>query len=324
MIIAVGLLLAAALCSWLAPRLLLALDPRRFDPTLLLACWFSAVAGVLITIGLGLAALLLPGHLLLVAHGAGHGLLPASMHWPRSVPHGSPPAWEKAAGDWGCVLLCIVALRLVYVAARSGRRRIRTRRDCLATLRGTAREEPGQPLTLWVPHGRPFAFSMAGRPGVVVVTDGMTHHLHPLHLAAVLAHERAHLRGRHHALVACAEALKAALPVVPLFRIAPSAVRELVEVAADKRAAAQYGPAAVASALQQASGAPTQEADGLMMVGPGSIELRLIRLADAMPRPGRFRRSVSCLAGVLVAGLFPVASATVLVAVTIHVLLLCH
>jgi beta-lactamase regulating signal transducer with metallopeptidase domain len=69
------------------------------------------------------------------------------------------------------------------------------------------------------------------------------------HHRSVLAHERAHLTGRHHLLVAVAQALRATLPFVPLFRRAPSAVRDLVELAADLAAVHACGPAAVRNAL---------------------------------------------------------------------------
>ncbi|MGW4592714.1 hypothetical protein ACWEKJ_35815 [Amycolatopsis thermoflava] len=58
----------------------------------------------------------------------------------------------------------------------------------------------------------------------------------------MLVHERAHLAGRHHQLVALADALRTALPFLPLFRDAPGALRELVELAADVAATRRCGP----------------------------------------------------------------------------------
>jgi bla regulator protein blaR1 len=52
-------------------------------------------------------------------------------------------------------------------------------------------------------------------------------------LAAVVAHERAHLRERHHLLLLPFVAWEAALPVLPAAARAHAGVRELVEMRAD-------------------------------------------------------------------------------------------
>ncbi len=71
---------------------------------------------------------------------------------------------------------------------------------------------------------------------------------------AVLAHERAHVRGRHHLAVALAVAAADALPRVPLCRAAPGAVGVLCELAADAAAVRRHGPAAVRAALAGTAG----------------------------------------------------------------------
>ncbi|MCC3316771.1 M56 family metallopeptidase [Nocardia africana] len=48
----------------------------------------------------------------------------------------------------------------------------------------------------------PMAYCVAGKPDTVVVTQGVVEALDDAHLQAVLAHERAHLAGRHHVLLA--------------------------------------------------------------------------------------------------------------------------
>jgi beta-lactamase regulating signal transducer with metallopeptidase domain len=68
-------------------------------------------------------------------------------------------------------------------------------------------------------------------------------------LRAVVAHERAHLRGRHHLLVTLAGALSAAFPRVPAFRIACEQVARLAELAADDAASAAAHRLAAAGAL---------------------------------------------------------------------------
>jgi Zn-dependent protease with chaperone function len=66
-----------------------------------------------------------------------------------------------------------------------------------------------------IDHEAPAVYCLPGRHGRVVVATAALRALDDERLAAVLAHERAHLRQRHHLLRATAEALAVALPFVP-------------------------------------------------------------------------------------------------------------
>src|SRR2546430_14723723 len=61
-------------------------------------------------------------------------------------------------------------------------------------------------------HDEAAAWCLPGAGGQVVLTTAAVHALDEAQLAAVLAHERAHQRGRHHLLVALAGSLAAAFP----------------------------------------------------------------------------------------------------------------
>jgi hypothetical protein len=80
-------------------------------------------------------------------------------------------------------------------------------------------------------------------------------------LAAVLAHERAHLAGHHHWLVAMARIGHEVLPFLPLMRDAEKQVARLVELHADDAATRARDPRLLATALvvlaTPASPAPT-------------------------------------------------------------------
>lgn len=73
-------------------------------------------------------------------------------------------------------------------------------------------------------------------------------------LAAVLAHERAHLRERHHLVVAAANGLERAFPHVPLFAAAAVETARLVELCADDAAAGDTDQVSVAAALLALAG----------------------------------------------------------------------
>ena len=87
-----------------------------------------------------------------------------------------------------------------------------------------------------IDYPTPASFCMAARGGRIVITTEATRILPEEELAAVLEHERAHLRGRHQLLSACTASLARTLPWVPLFATAGPCVARLVEMAADDAA----------------------------------------------------------------------------------------
>ncbi len=83
-----------------------------------------------------------------------------------------------------------------------------------AILAGT-RPEPSLGAAI-LDSDRPAAFCLPGRRRSVVVTTAALAALSGDELAAVLAHERAHLRGRHHLAAGAARTLDRAFHGVPL------------------------------------------------------------------------------------------------------------
>jgi Zn-dependent protease with chaperone function len=234
---------------------------------------------VVTTAALAVTLLLLPDH-------GSPGLALVHECW-SSLEHGLAPRVEAVGGVVGVVLLVGLLVRLAVVSVRGARRRARTRRDHLDVLRITARREPDSPGTLWLDHDEPMAFSLAGTPGVVVATEGLNRRLTHEQVEAVLAHERAHLDGRHHLLVAAGDALSTMLPFLPLFRRAPAVVRELVELAADAAAVRTCGVETVRAALLRVSGGGAP-ASALAM-GRDSVQVRLDLLARPRRRPDSLR-----------------------------------
>ena len=291
MTVALALLAGAFTAGWFIPYLIDRLDLRRRDPVLVIVAWFVSMMGVLLAAAAGVLLLLLPGH------GPSAPLLAALHQCWSAIQHGSPPRVEETAGVIGVALLVAVACRLVVVSVRGVRRRTRRRQENLSVLRMVARSTSDSADILWLAYERPLAFSMAGRPGVVVATEGLARHLTPDAVAAVMAHERAHLSGRHHLLVATADALHTALPFVPLFRVAPQAIRDLVELAADVAAVRACGSAAVRSALLKVT---RHDLPGTALaMAHDAVELRLARLQHGTLPPGGLHRAITCgLAGV--------------------------
>lgn len=96
-----------------------------------------------------------------------------------------------AAACVAAVLLAAVVVALVWTSRRHLVLAARARR--LAVAAGT---EAGDLTVLQDPG--PDAYALPGRPGRIVVTSGMLRALGPAEREALLAHERAHLAGRHH------------------------------------------------------------------------------------------------------------------------------
>jgi hypothetical protein len=89
-----------------------------------------------------------------------------------------------------------------------------------------------------LPTDTPTAYAVPGRPGQIVVSAGMLRRLDADERRVLLAHERAHLRGRHHRYLRVVDLATAAVPVLdPLRR----RVRFATERWADEEAAAAVG-----------------------------------------------------------------------------------
>jgi Zn-dependent protease with chaperone function len=100
-----------------------------------------------------------------------------------------------------------------------------------------------------VEHDQPAAYCVAGRQPTVILTTGAVQALDPGQLDAVLAHERAHLIGRHHRLLAAARIGRQVLPFLPLMQDAEQQVARLVELHADDAATRAHDPRLLATAL---------------------------------------------------------------------------
>ncbi|KQX59397.1 MULTISPECIES: M56 family metallopeptidase [unclassified Streptomyces] len=143
--------------------------------------------------------------------------------------------------------LLVLSLPAAAFARRLARAR-RTRLRHAGVLRLVGRYDPALRATV-LDDERPAVYCLPGRSRRVVVSSGALRTLTPAQLAAALAHERAHIAGRHHLLVAAAEAFAAVFARLPLARYGGPAVPLLLEMAADDRALRRCTRDALATAL---------------------------------------------------------------------------
>lgn len=159
-----------------------------------------------------------------------------------------------AAATAGLLLAVAVVSRLAWCLVSELWRCRRGRRVQLERLRLAADHHPALEAYV-VDDDRAVAFCVPGRARTVVLTSAAVRALTGVELAAVLAHESAHLRWRHDLALAAARALARAFPFVPTLRLAHERIGELVEMAADDAAARRHGTRAVGSALVQLASA---------------------------------------------------------------------
>ena len=123
---------------------------------------------------------------------------------------------------------------------------------------------------------QPLAYCLPGVRSRVVVSEGTLTTLQDKEIAAILSHERAHLRARHDLVLEMFTAVHAAFPRFVRSANALDAVRLLIELLADDAAVRAAGPTPLARALVACASGQTP-AGALAAGGPTTV-LRLRRL----------------------------------------------
>ncbi|RDG39128.1 M48 family metalloprotease [Streptomyces corynorhini] len=190
---------------------------------------------------------------------------------------------------WRTALVAVAVVR-ERAALRRARAAVAGTRDELAVLRDAL----------------PDAYALPGRPGRIVVTTGMLRALEPAEREALFAHERAHLRGRHHLLLVLAELAARCHPALRALR---DPLAYALERAADEAAATAVGDRRLAAraigraALATKAPLPTRPG-AVLAATAGPVPRRVAALLDpaaaarpTLPRAGRL------VAGVLLASL---------------------
>ena len=201
-----------------------------------------------------------------------------------------------AAGLALLTLLCWVLLA-ASVAALQARRRQRA----LLTL--LAHGDPKVPGALVVDYPNAAAYCLPGLWSQIVVSVGTLELLGRGELAAVLAHERAHLRERHDLVLLPFTALRRAFPRSATCTGAHRSVALLVEMLADDRAL-RGGPAReLVSALVRFGTAGSCPAPaGALAVSQGEVAARVTRLLQPVrPLPAAAVAAICLAAALLVA-----------------------
>ena len=124
---------------------------------------------------------------------------------------------------------------------------------------------------------QPLAYCLPGVRSRVVVSEGTLKTLDDAEVAAILSHERAHLRARHDLVLEAFTVVHAAFPRVVRSANALRAVQLLVELLADDAAVRATGRTPLARALVACASGRTPS--GALAAGGRSTVLRVRRLS---------------------------------------------
>ncbi|MER0448411.1 M56 family metallopeptidase [Streptomyces sp. Edi4] len=268
--LAVSAVLALA-APWAGGRL----PPRQAARLLTLT---SLIASLVTATALGMTAFTLIGQIPAVAEEGewSPGVLAAQ------APVNSLVAAVCAVAFAGCVGALAISARqqtMLWLAAR---------REYRALPTGGELAVVDDPL--------PQAFALPGSPGRVVVSSGMLRALSPAERAALLAHERAHLRHRHHVFLLT---LRLASALNPLLRPVARAGNFAVERWADEEAGTLVGDRSlVARAVARAALAAKRAPRHSLAATGGPVPQR-VRALLAPPTP--LRRDLVVALGLLMA-----------------------
>lgn len=256
-------LLVTVVLAAFAPRSARRLAPRP-------AAWaLACVALVTVVGGLGSLALLAFTGLAQIPEVAEEG------RWSVSALRAEDPVYLVVAAGSALVLL-IACVALSVAAVRQTRHIGWARRECARL--------PGDTELVVLDDDSPLAFALPGAPGRIVVSRSMLRCLADGEREALLAHERVHLRGRHHLFQTV---WRLAAAANPLLRPLATAGDFVLERWADEAAARAGDRTVVARAVARAALASTAHSSrgAALAATGGAVPQRVRALLAPPPRP---------------------------------------
>jgi Zn-dependent protease with chaperone function len=206
-------------------------------------------------------------------------------HWSVAALRTQDPV-SLAVAAVSALVLAAGLVSLGVAAVRQGRHLLWARRECGLV--------PGDAELAVLDDDVPQAFALPGAPGRIVVSRGMLRCLGDAEREALLAHERAHLRGRHHLFQTV---WRLAAAANPLLRPVAEAGGFVLERWADEEAAAHIGSrTVVARAVGRAALASVGTSRPAALAATGGAVPQRVRALLAPPPP---RRTLLFVAGAL-------------------------
>lgn len=317
--LALCLLAYTAIVAVMGPALLLRATREGGAPRLAVTAWLVAMASVLAA---WVAAFALFTMQIVQSWGQLGHVLTGCLAGLRMVVRGG---YGGAVQITVAVLAALATLAmvglLVRVASALRCSRRGTNNHIRAARIAAGNSPPGPGGALVIESSRRAVYCLAGRRPTIVITRAALQALDDAQLAAVISHEQAHLRGRHHTVLAVTSGLSRALYRVRLFSDGAREVARLLEMCADDAAARRHSADTVVDALlaltlpnptaPMPAPVAAMSAPALSAAGTG-VPQRVQRLLFP-PDQRRARITLSLAAGATLLG--PVVTASLLIAV---------
>lgn len=292
MSVTVALLLYVVVVLSAGPAVLSRLSADGAAPRLGVIAWLTAIISV---IGSSIAAIAL-----LIVEAAGHWGDPDDVLtsclarlWAMMLGQAGWPA-QTLALTAVSFAAGVVAWMTVRVTRTLGRMREQTFAHADAVRLVGRRTDGG---VVVIDAEERAAYCVAGRPSAIVVTTAALAALDSAQLAAVLAHERAHLDGNHASIVAGVRSLAALFPHVALFTTGVTHVSTLLEMCADDVAVRRHGRQPLLAGLVALTGANPPH---VMAAASVAVVRRARRLCDRREPLMRVRSYVALSGAVTV------------------------
>lgn len=274
MIATVALVIFALLTNSVGARWLRGAVWTRRAPGLGILAWQALTASVVFSVvlaGVALAMPKLPG-------GASLAVLMRACVDGLRAQYGTPGG--AALSIAGGLIAAVIIARVTWCGLAALFTMRRDRKAQRQHLMMASRLHPVWGVRV-VDHVNSTVYCVPGTDSTVVFTSGALLALDDKQIRAVIAHERAHLSGRHHLVLALAGALRRALPFAASMKIARDEIGQLVEMRADDVALRSSDRISIAKAL-------VHLAEGHIPAGAlgagGAALARLTRIAD-QPQP---------------------------------------
>jgi Zn-dependent protease with chaperone function len=276
-----ALVALAVIVATCAPRLLAHRNWSRRSPRLGILAWQGSVLTVLAACVLLALTAVVPVES--ISFDVGHILhaCPEVLRTRYQVLDGSWVHLASLAVATVTFLAVARALLLTALAVRRGRGRQRDLLNLLGEQRDTFLGAHG------VEHDVPLAYCVPGGGGRVVVTTAAVAALDQRQLTAVMAHEYAHLDGRHDLVLFGADVAASAFPWSRFFKRARNELRLLIEMVADDEASRRSDRDDLVSALVDLGQGPAPY--GAVGASGDTFE-RVARLLDRPPVLSRVRQ----------------------------------
>ncbi|MFD8644170.1 MULTISPECIES: M56 family metallopeptidase [Streptomyces] len=265
----------AAVVGIAAPRLMVRSAWPHRAPALGAAIWLALMVSFTLATALAASQLATPTEHL---HAGLVGLLHACGLGTGAPVAPNPTTADRLALAMPLAVVTAIVGAFLFHLARAGLTRAR-HRDRLDKV--GVRSDRLRATVLM--HGTPAAYCLPGLRSRIVVSDAAVRLLTEEQLDAVLEHERAHVAGRHHLLIAAAEAFATVFPWLPLARRARAEMAVLLEMIADDRALRSHSHEALATAMyEMAAGRAPKGAFG---AGGSAAVLRMKRILGPRRAP---------------------------------------